>query len=649
MANRKLQMQMLEKLRQADDAYYNQADPIMDDAEYDDYRDEYNRLFPASPYVSVGADIPETSEWKKAEHRMPMGSLDKVKTKEEFVKWCNDHGIKIVVLEDKLDGFSLELIYEEGPLTQGITRGKGDTNEGEDITANVLKMKNVKPTLPDKFTGSLRAEVFIFADDFDAINKELVEQGRQPLKNPRNGAAGVAKRYNGTGCEHLSLLYYDVQSDEYDFETEERKMRFIGEVLGLPVCFWKKATIEEAIRIYEEYEDHKRAETPYDIDGLVAKANDLEIQEQLGISNNRPRGQIAWKFKAMKAKTKMVGVEWSVGGNRRINPVALLKGVPIGGVTASRATLHNLEIFRKLNLGKDDEVMISRRNDVIPYVEEVTNHVGAKFEIPTHCPICKSELVEDGKFLYCMNDACEGLGLGNLNKWIGALDIKEIGGKIVEGLYQSGKVKEPADFYRVSAKDFGDLDRGSEKVGQKIVDNLRAKMEITLPVFIGGLNMAHFSNATAKTLMEAGFDTIVKMAEAETIDLVEVKGIELTTAQKIRSGLKAKATVIQHLFEAGIKIKTPEKVESLGNEFDGKSFCFTGAIQTTNPATGKRFKRPEMELLVVQHGGTVAPVGKKLDYLVMVDPDSSSSKAVKARELGINILSEETFFKMIGM
>jgi DNA ligase (NAD+) len=350
----------------------------------------------------------------------------------------------------------------------------------------------------------------------------------------------------------------------------------------------------------------------------------------------------------MQKETTIEGVEFSMGKNRRISPVALLAPVNLGGVTIKRASLHNFDIFKSFNLGKGDIVLISRRNDVIPGIEKVIKHNGKKFEIPTKCPICNSVLELGDKFLICPNDECQGLYIGNLYKWITNLEIMDIGERIIELLYNNNKIKEPADFYKLKVTDFMNIEGMGQKSGQKIIDHLQEKTNITLSDFIGGLNMNNFSNSIAENLMNNGIDTLEKMQKATINDLIKIKGIETKTAEKIITGLKTKEKVINNLLKY-ITIKVKEKVMSKSKVLSGKSFVFTGGVKRIDD-NGDRWTRDMLSDLVIENGGEVqSSVNKNTTYLVQADPSSQSTKTKKAISLGVTILGEDNFFDMMNM
>lgn len=642
-------------LRKASDSYYNQDESMISDSEFDQKKDYLVSLYEKYllPKKSLNQDFvkevedflnqigaPVTaSKWKKAKHKIPMTSLNKVNSEEEFRKWENEIGDKEYILFDKMDGGSIELIYKNSKLVQAITRGDG--SEGEQIVQNVQKMKNVKIFI-EGFSGSLRGEIVILRDDFEALNTTSDRE----YKNPRNTATGLSKNLEGINVEFLSILFYDIDDDNKFFKTEEEKLLYI-ESLGLKTCFWKKVTVEELIKIFKDYEINVRVNLPYDIDGMVIRANSIELQEKCGELGGNPKAKIAWKFAPMKKDVKLLDVIWNLS-NRRITPIALLEPTNMGGVVVSRCTLNNVDIFKEFGIKKNCIVELIRANDVIPKILSLKGEGNVEILIPSECPICGEHTQIDGKFLYCSNEFCSGLGNGNLKRWVNTLEIESIGPEIIKMLYEKDLVREPADFYKLTVEQLSGLDRLGERSANKIVNNFKAKMELTLPEFISGLNIPSFSIKTSEALLNAGYNTIDKILNAKKEDLVKIKGIELKTATFIIEGMKSKVTVIQNLLEVGIKIREPIKISLESEKFKGISFCFTGAIQSIK-TDGKRYTREDMYDLVLKNGGKIEESVKRgLSFLVMADPNSTSSKANKAREIGTKIMSEEEFFRLIN-
>jgi DNA ligase (NAD+) len=646
------------QLVKASDSYYNDAISIMSDEEYDSLYDELSELSPDDLFFSKIGSATKTSEWKKSKHKISMSSLNKVNVEEELINWANTINDELYICEEKLDGISLNLEYENSTLQKGITRGDGFI--GENIYSNVIKMKGAQNKIKGNMECSVRGEVVLKRDDFKILTDRAKEANTKIPKNPRNAASGTAKRFDGSNSDLLSVLTYDIEIEDYEFETELEKMEALQK-LGYEVSPYIVGTIDEIIKHYRKYQTEIRANTPYDIDGLVVKANSLTLQKKLGLVNEKPKAQIAFKFESLKVQTSILDVIWSNGRNRRITPVAKLKPVDVGGITVSNASLHNVEIFNSFKFNYGDIVEISRRNDVIPQIERIIKKEnGERIEYPKHCPICGHEtLIEEeeidgkdskkSKFLICPNDNCPALTVGNLLRWIGGIKVKFLGEGIINILYKAGKIKEPADFYKLQENDIAGLERLGEKTAKKILKNLNDRKELTLPELLGNLNMYNFSTSRVEMLVNAGYDTLEKIYNISESELVKIKGIEEKTAKFILTGLKAKRQFVDNLLNSGITIKEKEQIKIYSDILLGKSFCFTGAINKLNPKTGKRFVRDEMELLVKENSGTVSSVKKGLTYLVQVDPGSVSSKSGKAVELEIEILSEENFFKMLGI
>jgi len=636
--------EMIAKLLEASDAYYNKSNPIMTDGEYDKLFDEFKEKYPNDPFLkTIGSPIDPTSKWEKATHKIPMGSLNKVVNIDELRAWATKVGVEWFALSEKLDGISIDLEYEDSKLVRAITRGDGEI--GEDITKNVRRMQNVHPFLHSNFTGSVRGEIIIAQDDFETVVALQKQRNEEPIKNLRNGASGLAKRYDGKYSEFLSIVYYDITG------TYERKNeKFLDLMnLGLPTSailmndqLPRKFRVSDIETMYNEYEHSKRASLDYEIDGLVVEINELDKYEELGSKDGRPKGAVAFKFTSMKKETKIIGVEWSIGNSGHISPVAILEPVHLGGVTVRRASLHNLEMFKEMNLHENDTVLVSRRNDVIPYVEEiVSREIGQEpFGIPTRCPECGSDLQVDGKFLVCDESECPAAMVGTILKWLDATGMKSqgIGEKTIQRLHELGIVQYPADLYDLVPIEIAAIDGFGMSSAKKIVEIAESHKEVTLAQFIGGLNIKNFSTSMAELLIENGYSTLDSMINADVNDLIKIKGIEVKTATAFVTGMAIKEDIITDLLSNGVQII--EKISTSGNEskLNGKSFCFTGAMSRP---------RKELEKLVKDNGGEVRGVSKGLTYLVQADPSSTSGKTTKAKSLGTEIISEEQFMEMV--
>lgn len=354
------------KLREARQAYFNLS-PIISDQEYDALKDELAKLSPNDPEVQkVGASPPTHTIWEKVEHKIPMGSLNKVNETAEFIEWvqstgsCNDFNYEGYLLTThKIDGSSLEVVYEDGKLVRTVTRGDGKI--GEDITVNAIQIPNLPKTIPITEEVTVRGEVVMFKNVFE---QHYAEQ----YANPRNTAAGKVRDKKGGGkdCQNLTFLAFTLMSATAP-DFEEKRFQALR-AMKFDTPDWIVGNLDGAIKAHKEI-DQTRDTIPYEIDGTVIRINDIKYQEEMGDLNMRPRGQIAWKFDPAMGITKVIDIKWQVGNKGRICPVAQIEPVQIGGVTISSVSLHNIAFFRNLGLWEGCEVLVSRRNDVIPYIE----------------------------------------------------------------------------------------------------------------------------------------------------------------------------------------------------------------------------------------------------------------------------------------
>jgi len=640
-----------QRLIDASDAYYNKSESILTDEEFDALRDEFVRRFPDDPFLkTIGAPVIVT-KWKKFTHTMPMCSCNKVTNPEEFDYWLRYHKIHedILIASEKLDGMSIGIYFQKGILTTAATRGDGTI--GEDITPNIIKMGNVKTKLSTNFTGALRGEVIMTTQAFEAINRELQSRGEKQFTSMRNAASGIAKKFDSPFAKYLTVRYYYV--DGMDFTTKTEMFNFIENVLNLKTSPHFTGTRLQICKLYDQYEAGKRAALEYEIDGLVIEIDNIALFKAMGTLNDNFRGQIAYKFGPIKKETKIVNIEWSMGNSRRITPVAIVEPVYLVGATVTRASLHNVEIFNSMELCKGDTIQIARSGDVIPYIYQNLSKDkktrGNRFSIPTTCPVCGGVTKVDGKFLVCTSPTCSGSIQGDVRKWIKELGLLGIADKTVEKLYEAG-FKTPSSLYTVTLNDAMKLEHFGESSAQKLIDTLKAKKKLTLPEMVGGLNIPDVGTTTIENLEKEGYDTITSLMGATVEELTNVKGIGISTATAIVNGLKNKYSEIKSLLDVGITIRKREFIMSKkveGGKLNGKSFCFTGAIQ--HEENGKRMTRDRMWELVRENGGIVEEsVRSGLNFLVMANPDSTSSKTVKAKKLGVSLLSEADFFKMIG-
>jgi DNA ligase (NAD+) len=604
--------------------YYN-GQPTVSDKIFDAWVDELRVLDPKNKAVtSVGAPVTQ-SAWKKAKHQIPMGSLDKVNQPVELSKWANDMAkSEELFVTEKLDGLSIEVIYEDSKLVQAITRGDGET--GEDVTVNVVRMGGVKSQLIGNFNGSLRGEIIMTKTNHKKFFADKA--------NPRNAASGVCKRLDGVGVDKLTILFYQVLGD-VDFKTEVEQFKWLAKQgVGAP-NYWIKKDAGEVNAHWRDYQDSKRDKLDYDIDGLVIRLNDMPKQIALGDKDMRPKGAIAFKFDNETRESTIRDIVWQVGNSGRLTPVATVDPVTLVGATITRASLYNIAYIEELGLDIGARVLVARANDVIPRIEELIKGTGTIAQIPDSCPVCGGDVEMQGENGVCVNSKlCPSQVVGRIKNWISELNVLEWGDTLIERLVESKKVTTVADLYRLSVKDLASIDRMGEKSAQKCFDLLLEAKEIPLEVFLGALSIQMIGQSTIKAIMNSGCDTLEKFGQLKAIHFEQVPGVGPTKAKFLADGLAANQKLILDILSTGVTIK-----EIAVGSLTGNSICFTGSMKT---------KRPVLEKMAAEAGGEIkSSVGKGLTYLVIADPNSTSSKAVAARKLGTKLISEEEFLELV--
>jgi DNA ligase (NAD+) len=455
---------------------------------------------------------------------------------------------------------------------------------------NVSRMKGVPKKLEHKVNISARGEIILKLSD--------MKKSFPDASNARNMASGTAKRFDGNGCEHLTVLFYDLEGEETHNEIQKFERL---EQLGFETPNRYPTNSAGVLDLYKEYSDRKRAAVDYEIDGLVIRCNPVRTQALLGELGGRPRAAIALKFASQTRVTKLNRIVWDTGDSGRVTPIAEFDRVWIGGAHLERATLHNVANVKALPISEGDEILVSRRNDVIPQVEEVVVKHGKPTVIPTTCGVCGSTLVWAGEFISCRNDECRA-----------------------------------SDLYTLAVEDVAKLDRMGTISAKKILANLRAKLPLNLPLFLASLGIEHFALVTAKLIVRNGFDTLEKVRAVTEDELTKIPGLGPSKAKVVVEGLKARSDEIDRLLAVGVVPVAP----SAGGPLVNVSFCFTGALSKP---------RKEYESLVEQNGGTLlSGVTKDLNYLVMADPNSGSSKAEKAKKYGTKCINEEDFLAVVS-
>lgn len=617
-----------ELLIEAKKAYYTSGKPIMNDATYDVLEDHLKKIHPHHRlFQKVGTSNFDTG-FIKANHQFPMSSQNKVKTREELEKYFNRHNFSIAnfVVEPKLDGLSLELIYKNGQFIQAITRGDGQV--GDDISQNVIKMQNFVANVPE-FTGSLRAEIIVTYHDFQQLDQTV-------YTNPRNAASGISQRLDGEFSQFCSLVFHDLQSTVSTFQTEMDKLNFLYAHNLLPVDAKLAKNYSEIQEIFDHYSNTLRQSLKFDIDGLVIKINDLKSSDSLGFENNRPKGQVAYKFPARTSQTKIEQVTWQVGPLGTITPVAQIDPVELSGAVVTFASLANYDLIQEKNINLGDFVEISRRGDVIPLIEKVVTKVtpGHLFA-PTACPSCETTLITDNKFLKCPNHQCPAQILGCLNLYCKFLDIQNISDKTIKKLYDLKKLTTPANFYDLKISDLSQIDGLGEKSATKIILEIAKKQELSLVELFTAVAIPNFSQKRIQQLVSSGFDTPEKLLNLTLQNLLSQPGFQQGLAQKVLIGITQRKETIEKLLP-----KITLKISNTKNLLNGAIFCITGSLEKP---------RKLIENLIIESGGKVAStVTKNTTYLVTNETDSSSSKFSKAKTLNIKIISEPELYNLLN-
>jgi len=643
--------------------YYVLDDPVISDAEFDRLMQELLRLeeqypslvTPDSPTQRVGAAPLE--KFETVPHSLPMLSLENAFSEREaqefadrlkrFLRTSEDFEY---VVEPKMDGVAVELVYAGGQLKVGSTRGDG--YRGENVTQNLktihsIPLKLLSRDLPVPDLLEVRGEVYMDLKDFHRLNEERLAKGEPAFANPRNAAAGSLRQLDPaiTASRPLNIFCYGTGRVSRSFQTHWEVLAAL-KAWGLRVnpLIDRRQGIEAAIRYHHELE-RQRHGLPYEIDGVVIKVNDLSLQERLGTKARSPRWALAYKFTATQATTRVKDIVVNVGRTGAITPMAVMEPVEVGGVTVSRATLHNEDEVARKDVRVGDTVLIQRAGDVIPEVVKVILEKRPKdskpFRMPSRCPVCDTPLVRPpGEAVTrCPNPDC----LGALRRAIlhfaskTAMDIDGLGEKIIDQLIDQGLVKEIDDLYRLTEADLVPLERFAEKSASNLVAAIQGSKTVPLARFIYALGIRYVGEATAQLLAQH-FHSLENLEAASEEELLQVEGVGPQVARSIREYFQnpRNRELLAKMKELGVKPLPPEPPPKTA--LAGKTFVFTGGLS--------RFSREEAKALVAARGGKVSSsVSPKTDYVVVgTDP---GSKYAKARALGVTILNEDEFEELL--
>lgn len=648
------QIEMLgEAIEHHDQKYYVEDEPIISDASYDDLFERLQRLeeeFPEfasenSPTSRVGA--PPIDELDTVEHEAKLLSLDAVDEREEveeFVDKVRDVDSEATFfVEPKFDGLSLEVVYEDRELTRAATRGDGE--KGEDVTANARTIRTLPLRLKVEAPEfvAVRGEAYMSRNGFAELNERRVERGEDPFANPRNAAAGSLRQLDpGKIADRpIEIFFYDLL--EPHKETSASGQANVRELLrswGLRTDDLGRAcdNVDEIEAFYDEMLE-QRDTLDFEVDGIVVKADEFSVRDEMGSRSRSPRWALAWKFPPKREVTTLRDIAVQVGRTGKLTPVALLDPVDVGGVTVSRASLHNAEEVGRLDVRPGDRVRIQRAGDVIPEVAERVERGdgGKEFEMPSECPSCGAEVTREGPLHFCPDGlTCPAQIRGRIEHYGSrdALDIEGLGEKTVEEL---DMVTNVADLYSLGVEDLEQLEGFAEKSAEKLHDEIQKAKDPTLDRFLYALGIRHVGSHVA-TLLARHFASLDELMEASAADLTAIDevGEEIADAIVEFFGRDENQKVIDALLDAGVD---PQPVEDeTGGPLAGNTFVFTGALG--------QFTRDEAQAEVERRGArATSSVSGDTDYLVV--GDDPGRKLSDARNEDVEIIDEDEFLELI--
>ncbi|MEN6386940.1 MAG: NAD-dependent DNA ligase LigA [Phycisphaerales bacterium] len=650
-----------QKIRRHDYLYYVENKPEISDQEYDKLFSELKKLEEQHPEF-ITSDSPTQrvggqpiEGFKQVTHAIPMLSIDNTYSEEELRAFdrrvaklleTNDYSY---VVELKIDGLAMSLRYEDCRLTLGATRGDG--TKGDDVTHNIKTIKAIPLRLNDNPPDVLevRGEVYMPKKAFQKLNEEKEKNGEPLLANPRNAAAGSLKQLDPkiTAKRNLSFFAYSLGETskaiaKTHFENLEKLKKF-----GLPVNgnTTKAKDIEEVIKLCEKFET-QRYKLDYQIDGLVIKVNELKYYESLGTTGRAPRWCMSYKYAAEQAQTKILSIDVQVGKTGILTPVANLEPVKLAGTTVKRASLHNFDEVDRLDVRLGDSVIIEKAGEIIPQVVEVKKehrHKDAKsFGPPSKCPVCGSKTEKDpaGVYIRCVSTSCPAQLKEKLRYFAGRdqMDIENLGPALIEQLVDKGYVKDFSDLYKLDIFKMLSLERMAQKSADKVLEGIEKSKSQSLGRFLAALGILHVGQQNAEILAEH-FGSIEALKSATELELNSIEQIGPVLAKSIYEYFHnpQNLKVIEKLIAAGVNPQKQKTKKS--NKFEGKTFVVTGTLEN--------FKRDEIEQMIKDNGGKVtSSVSKKTDYVLA--GSEAGSKLEKANALGVKVIDEKEFLKMIG-
>jgi DNA ligase (NAD+) len=635
--------------------YHVLDDPAVTDEIYDSLTQELKRLeqeYPQfklknSPTDRVGGK--PLDKFEKVKHKSRMLSINDAFSRQEVLDW-EERVVKLLghkrfsyFCELKLDGLAISLIYKEGKLSVAATRGDGLV--GENVTQNIKTIDSIPLELPEKLNLEIRGEAIMTKQTWEDLNKRQQRDGKPLYANTRNAAAGSIRQLDPkiTAKRNLEFFAYDI-ADGTDFKTHAQVHKKIEELGFAPVKHTKEYGDLDGVFAFYDHIEKIRDGLPFGIDGIVVSINETDLLKELGVVGKAPRGMVAFKFPPEQVTTRVEDIIVQIGRTGKLTPIAVLKPVFVHGTTVSRATLHNEEEIKRLDVRIGDTVVIQRAGDVIPDVVEVlkklrTGHE-TTFKMPHKCPICGSVIEKKPGLIdsFCVNKQCfaqQSRGIRHFTSK-GAFDMAGIGPKILNKFIEVGLIKDAADLFELKKEDIETLERFAEKSAENIIASIQNAKKITLPKFIYALGILHVGEETAFDLAKR-FGSIKKLMGASLEEVMAVPNIGEVVAKSVFDWFahKRNQSLVERLIERGVRI---ENVEVKKTALMGKSIVVTGTLESMS--------REQAKEAVREAGGSWASsVSKNTDYVVV--GENPGSKAEKAKQLGIKIFFEQEFLKLL--
>ena len=638
--------------------YYVNENPYLTDFEYDSLFSELKELeerypmfrTPDSPTQRVGS---VSEKFFPHKHKYRLYSLDNSYNAEDLEKWyervCKEYNKELeLVCELKIDGLAIALTYENGIFVRGVTRGDGVT--GEDITQNLKTIKAIPLKLFEPKNLEVRGEIYMPKSSFEKLNQEALQNGDKVFANPRNAASGSLRQLDSTitAKRDLSMFTYTAIFEDVADKTFKThydsitKLKELGFKVNPNIRLVRN--IKEVIEYLHEW-DSKRFELDYATDGVVIKVNDITIQKDLGYTARAPKWATAFKFPPEEVKTKLLDIELNTGKTGVVTPVAVLEPVQLAGSTVSRASLHNFDEIKRLDIRIGDDVLIMKAAEIIPKVIKVVesdkHNSLPQYLPPTKCPSCGADLIEkEGQVgLYCSNPDCESLICAKIEYWASkeAMDIDKVGPSVIQQLYEKKMISNPVDLYKLLPQDFMMLDLIQEKSASNIYVSVQQSKTRPLNRLVTALGIRHVGKETAD-ILTGEFPSIEDLKNATLEQLSQVEGIGEIIAQSIYDYFHNENNIklLEELKELGINPSA--KASKISDKLSGKTFVLTGTLENMT--------RDEASEIIKSHGGkTSSSVSKKTDYVLA--GANAGSKLDKAQNLGVIILTENDFLEMI--